>query len=206
MNQILLTLLCMLLGYLLGSIPFALVIGKVFYKTDVRQHGSGNLGGTNTGRVLGAKAGLSVIVLDILKVVAAIWAASYVSTTAALLTGLCCCIGHCYPIFAHFKGGKAVATMFGFLLGISIFVFGNGFYFIGPVIMFLAVLYLYKMVSVASITAALCSSIQLTSMNWNMDSLLLIVGSWALTALVIYRHRANIRKVRAGEEGKITWM
>ena len=206
MNQILLTLLCMLLGYLLGSIPFALVIGKVFYKTDVRQHGSGNLGGTNTGRVLGAKAGLSVIVLDILKVVAAIWAASYVSTTAALLTGLCCCIGHCYPIFAHFKGGKAVATMFGFLLGISIFVFGNGFYFIGSVIMFLAVLYLYKMVSVASITAALCSSIQLTSMNWNMDSLLLIVGSWALTALVIYRHRANIRKVRAGEEGKITWM
>lgn len=206
MNQILLTLLCMLLGYLLGSIPFALVIGKVFYKTDVRQHGSGNLGGTNTGRVLGAKAGLSVIVLDILKVVAAIWAASYVSTTAALLTGLCCCIGHCYPIFAHFKGGKAVATMFGFLLGISIFVFDNGFYFIGPVIMFLAVLYLYKMVSVASITAALCSSIQLTSMNWNMDSLLLIVGSWALTALVIYRHRANIRKVRAGEEGKITWM
>ena len=206
MNQILLTLLCMLLGYLLGSIPFALVIGNVFYKTDVRQHGSGNLGGTNTGRVLGAKAGLSVIVLDILKVVAAIWAASYVSTTAALLTGLCCCIGHCYPIFAHFKGGKAVATMFGFLLGISIFVFGNGFYFIGPVIMFLAVLYLYKMVSVASITAALCSSIQLTSMNWNMDSLLLIVGSWALTALVIYRHRANIRKVRAGEEGKITWM
>lgn len=206
MNQILLTLLCMLLGYLLGSIPFALVIGKVFYKTDVRQHGSGNLGGTNTGRALGAKAGLSVIVLDILKVVAAIWAASYVSTTAALLTGLCCCIGHCYPIFAHFKGGKAVATMFGFLLGISIFVFGNGFYFIGPVIMFLAVLYLYKMVSVASITAALCSSIQLTSMNWNMDSLLLIVGSWALTALVIYRHRANIRKVRAGEEGKITWM
>ena len=168
MNQILLTLLCMLLGYLLGSIPFALVIGKVFYKTDVRQHGSGNLGGTNTGRVLGAKAGLSVIVLDILKVVAAIWAASYVSTTAALLTGLCCCIGHCYPVFAHFKGGKAVATMFGFLLGISIFVFGNGLYFIGPVIMFLSVLYLYKMVSVASITAALCSSIQLTSMNWNM--------------------------------------
>lgn len=206
MNQILLTLLCMVLGYILGSIPFALVIGKVFYKTDVRQHGSGNLGGTNTGRVLGAKAGLSVIVLDILKVVVAIWAASNVSTTAALLTGLCCCIGHCYPVFAHFKGGKAVATMFGFLLGISIFVFQNGLYFIGPVIMFLSVLYLYKMVSVASITAALCSSIQLTSMNWNTQSLLLIIGSWALTFLVIFRHANNIRKVRAGTEGKITWM
>lgn len=206
MNQILLTLLCMVLGYILGSIPFALVIGKVFYKTDVRQHGSGNLGGTNTGRVLGAKAGLSVIVLDILKVVVAIWAASKVSTTAALLTGLCCCIGHCYPVFAHFKGGKAVATMFGFLLGISIFVFQNGLYFIGPVIMFLSVLYLYKMVSVASITAALCSSIQLTSMNWNTQSLLLIIGSWALTFLVIFRHANNIRKVRAGTEGKITWM
>lgn len=206
MNTIWLTLLCMAGGYLLGSVPFALVIGKVFYKTDVRQHGSGNLGGTNTGRVLGAKAGVSVIVLDILKVVLVIWLASRVSATAALLSGLCGCIGHCYPIFAHFKGGKAVATMFGFLLGISLFVFANGLYFFGPVIMFLAVLYLYKMVSVASICAALCSSIQITSMNWNPESLLLVIGSWLLTALVIYRHRANITKVREGREGKITWM
>ncbi|WP_304408725.1 glycerol-3-phosphate acyltransferase, partial [Faecalibaculum rodentium] len=73
------TALCIILGYVLGSIPFALVIGKVFYKTDVRQHGSGNLGGSNTGRVLGSKAGAAVILLDILKVVLAMWIASRVS-------------------------------------------------------------------------------------------------------------------------------
>lgn len=202
------TILCIVMGYLLGSIPFALVIGKVFYHTDVREHGSGNLGGTNTGRVLGAKAGVTVIVLDILKVVLAVWIASYVSEPAALLTGLACCVGHCYPIFAHFKGGKAVATMFGFLLSISIFVFKDAFYFLCPAIMFLGVLYLYKMVSVASICAALMSSLMITAMNWAMDldSILLIVGSWLLTLLVIYRHRANIEKVRSGTEGKIKWM
>jgi glycerol-3-phosphate acyltransferase PlsY len=204
----LLTLGCIVLGYLIGSIPFALVIGKVFYKTDVRQHGSGNLGGTNTGRVLGKKAGMTVIVLDILKVVFAIWIASFVSEPAALLTGLACCIGHCYPVFANFKGGKAVATMFGFLLGISIFVFKNPMYFIGPVLMFLIVLYLYKWVSVASICAALCSSIQILSMNMaaDTDSILLMIGSCLLTLLVIYRHRSNIVKVRENKEGRITWM
>lgn len=202
------TILCIVLGYLLGSIPFALVIGKLFYKTDVRHHGSGNLGGTNTGRVLGAKAGVAVIVLDILKVVLAIYIASFISPAAAILTGLACCVGHCYPVFAGFKGGKAVATMFGFLLGISIFVFRNPFYFLCPAIMFLIVLYLYKMVSVASICAALMSSLMITAMDWSADlnSILVIIGSWMLSLLVIYRHKANIIKVRNGEEGKITWM
>ena len=88
------TVLCIILGYLLGSIPFALVIGKLFYKTDIRQYGSGNLGGTNAGRVLGKKAGISVIVLDVLKVVLAAGLASLVSEPAAIWTSLACCIGH----------------------------------------------------------------------------------------------------------------
>ncbi len=207
-NQILMTLLCIVFGYLLGSIPFALVIGKVFYKTDLRQHGSGNPGGTNAGRVLGKKAGVTVIALDALKVVAAIGISSLVSEPAALLSGLACCIGHCYPVFAHFKGGKAVATMFGFLLGISIFVFRNAFYFICPLIMFFVMLYLYKWVSLASISASLSSSLLITAMNWQMsvDSVLLICGSWLLTLLIIYRHNQNIHKVRTGQEGKISWM
>ena len=79
-----------ILGYLLGSIPFALVIGKVFYKTDIRQSGSGNLGGTNAGRILGKKAGIAVIVCDVLKVVLAFGLASLVSEVAAILTGLAC--------------------------------------------------------------------------------------------------------------------
>lgn len=195
-------------GYLLGSIPFALVIAKVFYKKDLRQYGSGNPGGTNAGRVLGKKAGISVVVLDALKVVLAVWVGSLVSADCAMLSGLACCIGHCYPIFAHFKGGKAVASMYGFLLGISIFIFKNAFYFIVPVLMFFIILYLYKWVSVASICAALSSSLQILSMNWSMNvqSMILIAASWILTILIIYRHRGNIVKVRENRESKVTWI
>ena len=85
---------CLVLGYLLGSIPFALVIGKVFYHTDVRKYGSGNLGGTNAGRVLGKKVGALVIVLDALKVVLAVGIAQLVSGSAiATWTGLICVVG-----------------------------------------------------------------------------------------------------------------
>ena len=199
---------CVLLGYLLGSVPFALVIGKGFFGVDLRTKGSGNLGGTNAGRVLGKGVGLLVITLDILKVVFAVWAASYVSAPCALITGVACCIGHCWPIFNHFKGGKAVATMFGFLLSISIFVFQNAVYFIGPLVMFLAMLYIFKMVSLASISAAICSTIQIASLTtvFDLNSILLIAGSLGLTLLVTIRHKANIEKVKNGTEGKITWM
>ena len=94
--------LLILLGYLYGSIPFALVIGKVFYNTDVRESGSGNLGGTNAGRVLGKKAGISVIVLDALKAVIIFYLSSYLSLKFNLnpdikyLAGLACIFGHCY--------------------------------------------------------------------------------------------------------------
>lgn len=132
------TLLCLVIGYLLGSIPFALVIGKVFYKTDVRNFGSGNLGGTNAGRVLGAKAGIAVIACDILKVVIAIAVSSLISPSTSIWTGLAAAIGHCYPVFAHFKGGKAVATMFGFLLATSFFTFQNILYLLVPLIAFLS--------------------------------------------------------------------
>lgn len=112
--------LLILLGYLYGSIPFALVIGKVFYNTDVRESGSGNLGGTNAGRVLGKKAGISVIVLDALKAVIIFYLSSYLSLKFNLnpdikyLAGLACIFGHCYPIFAEFRGGKAVSTSLGY--------------------------------------------------------------------------------------------
>ncbi len=206
--QIFWFILCLIIGYLLGSIPFALVIGKVFFHTDLRKKGSGNPGGTNAGRVLGKKVGVLVIFMDALKVVAAIGIGALVSPACALVSGLACCIGHCYPIFAHFKGGKAVASMYGFLFGISLFVFHNGLYFLIPFLMFFIILYLYKWVSVASICAALASSLQILSMNWSTNSqdLLLIAGSWMLTALIIYRHKSNILKVRAGTERKVTWI
>lgn len=202
------TVLCIILGYLLGSIPFALVIGKLFYKTDIRQYGSGNLGGTNAGRVLGKKAGISVIVLDVLKVVLAAGLASLVSEPAAIWTSLACCIGHCYPIFAHFKGGKAVTTMFGFLISTSIFIFQEFSYFLVPLFMFLIILYLFKYVSLGSICASVCSSLYITAQLLSLDvnNLFIILASWLTTLLVIYRHSANIKRIQEGTENKVSWL
>lgn len=202
------TVLCIILGYLLGSIPFALVIGKLFYKTDIRQYGSGNLGGTNAGRVLGKKAGISVIVLDVLKVVLAAGLASLVSEPAAIWTSLACCIGHCYPIFAHFKGGKAVTTMFGFLISTSIFIFQEFSYFLVPLFMFLIILYLFKYVSLGSICASVCSSLYITAQLLSLDvnNLFIILASWLMTLLVTYRHSANIKRIQEGTENKISWL
>lgn len=193
------------LGYLLGSIPFALVIGKVFYKTDVRNFGSGNLGGTNAGRVLGKKAGISVILCDVLKVVLAVAIVAQFDREASIWAGLAAAIGHCYPVFAGFHGGKAVATMFGFLLSTSIFTFGNLWYVLIPLIFFLIVLYLGKMVSLASMVAAVVSSIYITIMQYQI-SVEVIVASWLLTILVIYRHRGNIIKIKNGTENKVSWL
>ena len=198
------TVLCIILGYLLGSIPFALVIGKLFYKTDIRQYGSGNLGGTNAGRVLGKKAGISVIVLDVLTA----GLASLVSEPAAIWTSLACCIGHGYPIFAHFKGGKAVTTMFGFLISTSIFIFQEFSYFLVPLFMFLIILYLFKYVSLGSICASVCSSLYITAQLLSLDvnNLFIILASWLMTLLVIYRHSANIKRIQEGTENKVSWL
>ena len=193
------------LGYLLGSIPFALVIGKLFYKPDVRNFGSGNLGGTNAGRVLGKKAGISVIVCDVVKVVVAVGVVSCFDLEASIWAGFAAAFGHCYPVFAGFRGGKAVATMFGFLLSTSIFTFQSAWYLIVPFAVFLVVLYAGKMVSLSSMCAALTSSIYITVMQLHI-SVEIVAASWLLTILVIYRHRANIVKIKNGTENKISWL
>ena len=110
---------------------------SVFHK-DIRTEGSGNLGGTNAGRVLGKKVGITVIVLDALKAFFSMLLASYITKDAMIYAGLACCIGHCFPIFAQFKGGKAVATSFGFFLGIATFINHQYFYqFFLPLLIFL---------------------------------------------------------------------
>lgn len=197
-----------ILGYLIGSIPFALIIGKVFYKTDVREFGSGNLGGTNAGRVLGKQAGLAVMACDILKVVLAVGIASRFSNTCAIWCGVACCIGHCWPVFAGFKGGKAVSTMFGFLLGCWLFIFHMASYFFVPVFMFFIVLFIFKYVSLSSICASICSSLYITAtlFSWQTDDLMICIATWIMTLLVIYRHSTNIKKISNGTENKITWL
>lgn len=194
-----------LIGYLLGSVPFALVIGKVFYHTDVREHGSGNLGGSNAGRVLGKNAGIAVIVLDILKVVLAIFITSFFkySEMASIWAGFAAALGHCYPIFAGFRGGKAVATMFGFLLGISLFTFHDPYMLLIPLIIFIIVILLGKMVSLASICAAIGSSIFI---YFDTSATSTQIASILLTLLLIYRHRANIQRILHSEESKVSWL
>lgn len=206
--NIFMLILCIILGYLLGSLPFALIIGKVFYKTDIRQYGSGNLGGTNAGRVLGRNAGIAVIACDILKVVLAMGLASLESQSASIWCGLACCIGHCYPIFAHFKGGKAVSTMFGFLVSLWFFTFHDISYALVPLGMFLIILFLFKYVSLASICASIASCMYITAkiLSLNLDNILVIIASWLMMILIIYRHRSNIQKIMDATENKITWM
>lgn len=193
-----------LIGYLLGSVPFALVIGKVFYHTDVRTVGSKNLGGGNTGRVLGAKAGLAVMTLDILKVSLAVLLASCFEDGELILivAGLAAAIGHCYPLFARFKGGKAVATTYGFLFGL-ILCGHSVWIFLVPLIVFLIVLWLSKIVSLSSMVSAVAATafVWITTGSWRIGAALMV-----FTVLIIVRHRKNIAKMVRGEENRIKWM
>lgn len=201
--------LCLVLGYLLGSIPFALVIGKLFFHTDVRQYGSGNLGGTNAGRVLGKKVGALVILLDGLKVVLAVGIANALAGNAiAIWTGLACCLGHCYPVFAHFHGGKAVASTFGFLLSTWIFIFHEPSYFLVPLAMFCIILYIFKYVSLGSICAVITSSLYIigTTTVFDVIHVFIILASCLMSLLVIYRHKENITKIQNGIENKVSWL
>ena len=195
--------LLILLGYLYGSIPFALVIGKVFYNTDVRESGSGNLGGTNAGRVLGKKAGISVIVLDALKAVIIFYLSSYLSLKFNLnpdikyLAGLACIFGHCYPIFAEFRGGKAVSTSLGYFLCIE------PLYAVVAIVVFLLVLKISKYVSLSSISTAL---IVLCITPFLAVSITAKLCMLVAVILLVYRHKDNIKRIKNQSESKIQWM
>ncbi|MCP1158384.1 MULTISPECIES: glycerol-3-phosphate 1-O-acyltransferase PlsY [Bacillus] len=187
------------LAYLLGSIPSGLWIGKAFYGTDIRQHGSGNLGGTNTFRTLGVKAGIIVTSADILKgTLAALLPYFLGSDFNWLVAGIFAVIGHMYPIFAGFRGGKAVATSGGVLLACAPLMFAV------IVVIFFLSLYITKYVSLSSMLAAVSAVIySLFVGEW--DPLLTIVVS-ILAFFVIYRHRANIKRIKDKTEPKISWL
>ncbi len=198
-------LILIILSYLIGSIPFALVIGKVFYKTDVREHGSKNLGGGNTGRVLGKKAGLSVMTMDILKVSFVVFLATRLcgNDQAIALSGLMAAIGHCYPVFARFKGGKAVATMYGFMFGLIIFVGYSPLLFLLPLLVFLLVLYLTKIISLSSMVSAAAAAFYacLTTESISIQAVLILFA-----VFIVVRHRKNIERMMQRRENKISWM
>lgn len=193
-----------LIGYIIGSIPFALVIGKVFYKVDIREHGSGNLGGTNAGRTLGSKAGVAVAILDVLKASIAMVIVRLFAPDAIIFAGFFATVGHCFPIFANFKGGKAVSTSVGFLLAISIMITGNVLlHFVVPVVIFFTLLYFTKMVSLSAMIMLVCATLLLFI---SKVSLSISLTFMVITLIVIYRHKENIERIKNNEERKITWM
>jgi len=200
--------LVMIISYLFGSIPWALVIGLVFYHKDIRKEGSGNLGGTNAGRVLGKKAGITVILLDALKGFISMAVAHVLCPGSEIYAGLACCIGHCFPVFAKFKGGKAVATSYGFLLGIACFITHEYFFnFIWAIIVFLIILYLFRMVSLASISALLIESITcLILYFYQRNPIEVFISVLVLSIFVAYRHKANIIRIINHQESHVKWM
>ncbi|WP_226085001.1 MULTISPECIES: glycerol-3-phosphate 1-O-acyltransferase PlsY [Mesobacillus] len=187
-----------ILAYLLGSIPSGLIIGKLFYGKDIREHGSGNLGGTNTFRTLGVKAGLIVSIADVLKGTLAASLPLLLNTDDLhmLLVGVFAVIGHMYPIFAGFRGGKAVATSGGVLLAYIPVLF------IFMLLIFFISLYITKYVSLSSILTGIAAFIY----SLFTQDLPLIMVVAVLASFVIYRHRANIERIRNKTEPKIKWL
>lgn len=196
----------LILSYLIGAIPSGLVIGKLFFKKDIRQYGSGNTGATNSFRVLGKPAGFVVTFLDIFKgfivVFLPLWLPVHSSGpiseffTNGLIVGVFSIIGHVYPIYLGFRGGKAVATSAGVVLGT------HPILLLTLAIIFFFILYLTKYVSLSSIIAAICCIIGAIFIgNYILLGMSIVVGT-----ILIIRHRTNIVRIIKGEEPKIKWM
>ena len=190
------TILMIIVAYFLGAIPFGLWIGQLFYHKDIRKEGSGNIGTTNSFRVLGFKAGVTVLVLDILKgTLAASQPYLLHSSVNPLLIGLFASLGHTVSIFDHFHGGKAVATSAGILLAYNPPLFGVA------AGIFVATLLLTSMASMASmigITAIFV--IALCIHDW-----ILATVAGILSLVVIYRHKANIGRIIRGQESMVNF-
>lgn len=197
-----------LIGYLLGSIPSAVWIGKTFYGKDVRREGSGNAGATNAFRVLGWKAGLGATVLDVgkgalgtsLPIITATTAPLGWSTQIFMLAcGLSAIVGHFFPVFAGFKGGKGVNTSAGVLLMLSPVAV------LVALVTFAIVFYHTRYVSLGSIIAATSLMVSTTFLWTTGRGSVFMVGAGTVIAIaVIVMHRSNIGRLRAGTEAKFT--
>lgn len=191
--------LIIILSYLIGSVPFALVVGKWRYGVDIREHGSGNLGGTNTFRTLGVKAGLIVTISDLLKgtLAASLPYFFHVSDQFhPLLAGIPAIIGHSYPIFAKFKGGKSVATSGGTLLC------ADPIMFIIVILIFFITLYISKYVSLSSMVTGVCGVIYTIFVDdWTLRIFIFLVAIF-----LIYKHRSNIVRIYNKTEPKVKWL
>ena len=198
-------LLLIIIAYLIGSIPTALIISTKFFGVDIRDYGSGNMGATNTFRVLGAKFGTVVMVFDILKGMLAVGLFYFLPfyihnewdrTNLMVGLGIAAVMGHIFPIFAQYKGGKGVATLFGMILAVQ------------PVIalscvgVFLLVLFLTRYVSLSSIIAGIALPVCVLWI-WNDDVVVYRIFAVLVACLIILTHQKNIIKILRGNESRI---
>ena len=201
-----------ILAYLIGSIPFGLVIGKIGYKKDIRRHGSGNLGATNTFRVLGPFAGAIVLILDISKGLLAIGLANLLfpetptliqhpqnvdpwQSAIVVLAGMAVICGHNWSLYLKFSGGKGVATGAGVLIML-----------VPTIVLFLLIawgimLALTRYVSLSSIVVA--AAFPVLMFMFFPDNIPYILFSFVSSFVVIFKHRSNIRRLLAGQENRI---
>jgi acyl phosphate:glycerol-3-phosphate acyltransferase len=200
-------LLLIIAAYLIGSIPTALIISKNFFGIDIRDYGSGNMGATNTFRVLGKNYGTVVMLLDILKGAMAVGLYNFLPyyfgaenelerTNFLIGLGLAAVVGHIFPIWANFKGGKGVATLFGMILAIQPVVA------LSCVAVFLLVLFLTRYVSLSSILASLFLPIAVLWI-WNEHEVLYRVFALIVALLVIFTHQKNIGRILRGVESRV---
>ena len=191
--------LIIIMSYLLGSIPFGYITTKLIKKEDVRNFGSGNIGATNVSRVLGAKYGVLVALLDIFKGFTAVWLTQLLLSSAMgsyipLLAGLFAILGHDYTIFLNFSGGKGVATTLGVILKLFPLIL------ISATLIWIIIVYIKRYVSLASILSA--SSIPILAFIFDNSNIsILFTGFMAL--LIIFTHRSNIKRLLNGEENQI---
>jgi len=199
-------LLSLIAAYLLGSIPTAVWIGKVYYGLDIREHGSKNAGATNTFRVLGKKPGITVLLIDVLKGVSATLIPVLVlqNNPEELLVkvqigaAFLAVIGHLLPVFAGFRGGKGVATSLGVVIGIVPLAAAVS------MIIFLLVFISSRFVSLGAITAALFFPFVL-KFAVGTDSVWLLSFGVVVSSMVIVAHRKNIKRLLKGEENKMNF-
>lgn len=196
-----------LAAYALGSVTTAVWLGKLFHKIDVREHGSGNAGATNTIRVLGWGTGIPVLLIDIAKgwLAASLPILFEISEHGSdqminlqILTGMIAIIGHVFPIFAGFRGGKGVASTFGVLLALSPIVTISCF------VVFLGVLLITGYVSVSSMSAGISFPVFVFAL-YDSPSLIFQIFSILIGIAIVVTHKKNIVKLRAGKENRFLW-
>jgi glycerol-3-phosphate acyltransferase PlsY len=193
----------LIFAYLLGSIPSAVWIGRIFYHTDIREYGSGNAGATNTFRVLGKRAGIPVLIIDILKGFAAVQlpyfselipgSVSFVNLQ--LVLGVAALFGHIFPVFASFKGGKGIATLVGIILAV------HPYAALVSISVFFIVFLISHYVSLSSITAAITFPI-VVIVVFKTQIPSLVIFSMVIAVLVLITHQKNIERLIRKEESK----